>query len=164
MLVGSSNVQDERDTTQTKLDTVKFNFVELCRQSNLIFKMVKLSSSGIAIFLVATTWQGGHVGGQYNSIFSRKNYMKMEFSSQSERNAFVLDHQHGRRDVTCKPAVWQYIAASNKGNPLSRKHWGHSTIRHFRDEKELGRGNLRKDFWDRYWGRASQLLANFSRP
>ena len=22
-----------------------------------------------------------------------------------ERNAFVLDHQHGRRDVTCKPAI-----------------------------------------------------------
>ena len=21
------------------------------------------------------------------------------------RNAFVLDHQHGRRDVTCKPAI-----------------------------------------------------------
>ena len=23
----------------------------------------------------------------------------------AERNAFVLDHQHGRRDVTCKPAT-----------------------------------------------------------
>ena len=23
----------------------------------------------------------------------------------AERNAFVLDHQHGRRDVTCKPAM-----------------------------------------------------------
>ena len=23
----------------------------------------------------------------------------------AERNAFVLDHQHGRRDVTCKPAI-----------------------------------------------------------
>ena len=30
--------------------------------------------------------------------------MKIEFSSQ-KRNAFVLDHQHGRREVTCKPAV-----------------------------------------------------------
>ena len=32
----------------------------------------------------------------------------------AERNAFVLDHQHGRRDVTCKPAMvtsrgrWQW--------------------------------------------------------
>ena len=25
----------------------------------------------------------------------------------AERNAFVLDHQHGRRDVTCKPAITQ---------------------------------------------------------
>ena len=23
----------------------------------------------------------------------------------AERNAFVLDHRHGRRDVTCKPAI-----------------------------------------------------------
>ena len=23
----------------------------------------------------------------------------------AERNASVLDHQHGRRDVTCKPAI-----------------------------------------------------------
>ena len=23
----------------------------------------------------------------------------------AERNAFVLDHQHGRRDVTCNPAI-----------------------------------------------------------
>ena len=29
-----------------------------------------------------TTWQGGHVGGQYNRIFSRRIYMKTEFSSQ----------------------------------------------------------------------------------
>ena len=46
-----------------------------------------------------------HVGGQYSSIFSRIIYMKIEFSSQKERNAFVLDHHHGRRDVTCKPAI-----------------------------------------------------------
>ena len=26
----------------------------------------------------------------------------------AERNAFVLDHQHGCRDVTCKPAIlWE---------------------------------------------------------
>ena len=40
----------------------------------------------------ATTWQGGHVEGQNNRIFSRRIYMKIEFSSQiEERNAFVLD-------------------------------------------------------------------------
>ena len=53
----------------------------------------------------ATRWQGGYVGGQWNRIFSRRIYMKTEFSSPEERNAFVLDHQHGRRDVTCKPAI-----------------------------------------------------------
>ena len=30
--------------------------------------------------------------------------MKIEFSSQ-ERNAFVLDHQHGRCDVMCKEPI-----------------------------------------------------------
>ena len=38
----------------------------------------------------ATTWRG-----QYNRIFF----------FPEERNAFVLDHQHGRRDVTCKPTI-----------------------------------------------------------
>ena len=27
----------------------------------------------------------------------------------AERNAFVLDHQHGRRDVTCKPAINKFF-------------------------------------------------------
>ena len=30
--------------------------------------------------------------------------MKIEFSSQG-RDAFVLDHHHGRPDVTCLPAI-----------------------------------------------------------
>ena len=33
----------------------------------------------------------------------RRIYTKIKL--QVERNAFVLDHQHGRRDVTCKPAI-----------------------------------------------------------
>ena len=54
----------------------------------------------------ATTWQGGHVGGQYNRIFfSRSIYIKIEFSSE-KLNAFVLDHQQCRCDVTCKPAMF----------------------------------------------------------
>ena len=28
-----------------------------------------------------------------------------------ERNAFVLDHQHGRRDVTCKPAIVNHFVS-----------------------------------------------------
>ena len=30
----------------------------------------------------------------------------------AERNAFVLDHQHGRRDVTCKPSIKIYTPYS----------------------------------------------------
>ena len=67
-----------------------------------------------------TTWQGGHVGGQYNRIFSRRIYMKTEFRVPEERNAFVLDHQHGRRDVTCKPAI-PHLVKKIKGFPLRVK-------------------------------------------
>ena len=44
-----------------------------------------------------TTWQGSHVGDQYNRIFSRRIYMKIELSS----------HQHSRRDIRCRPAIMQ---------------------------------------------------------
>ena len=36
--------------------------------------------------------------------------MKIEFSSQRRENVFVLDHQHGRRDVTCKGNGVQALA------------------------------------------------------
>ena len=35
----------------------------------------------------------------------------------AERNAFVLDHQHGRRDVTCKPAIVERIIG------ILKKRW-----------------------------------------
>ena len=31
--------------------------------------------------------------------------MKIEFRFPEERNALVLDHRHGRREVTCKTAI-----------------------------------------------------------
>ena len=31
--------------------------------------------------------------------------MKIEFSSQRREMIFVLDHQHGHCDITCKPAT-----------------------------------------------------------
>ena len=34
------------------------------------------------VFLVATMWQGSHVEGQYNRIFSRRIYIKIQLSSQ----------------------------------------------------------------------------------
>ena len=61
----------------------------------------------------------------YNRTFAGRIYLKIE-----ERNAFVLDHQHGRRDVTCKPAIrgtnsyssyycpaWQVSKGVGKGIP-----------------------------------------------
>ena len=53
----------------------------------------------------ATTWQGSHVGGQYNKNCLSKNLHKNIFYFPGERNAFVLNHQHGRHDVTCKQAI-----------------------------------------------------------
>ena len=37
----------------------------------------------------------------------------------AERNAFVLDHQHGRRDVTCKPAIVKLGGKITKKNYIS---------------------------------------------
>ena len=37
----------------------------------------------------------------------------------AERNAFVLDHQHGRRDVACKPAIGHFSLIQAKINALS---------------------------------------------
>ena len=76
---------------------MKTTFV--CKRLFFIFQYAHLYS------WFATTWQGGHVGGQNKRIFPRRIYMKIEFSSQRRENVFVLDHQHGRRDVTCKPAI-----------------------------------------------------------
>ena len=38
----------------------------------------------------ATTWQGGHVGGQNKRIFPRRIYMKIEFSSQRREMLLFL--------------------------------------------------------------------------
>ena len=38
----------------------------------------------------ATTWQGGHVGGQNKRIFPRRIYMKIEFSSQRREVLLLL--------------------------------------------------------------------------
>ena len=37
--------------------------------------------------------------------FFTKNLHENRVKFQEETNAFVLDHHHGRRDVTCKPAI-----------------------------------------------------------
>ena len=53
--------------------------------------------------------QGGHVGGQDNRFFSRRIYVKTEFSSQrSEMLLFLTTNMHGSRDVTCEPAIERF--------------------------------------------------------
>ena len=47
-------------------------------------------------------------GHQYNIIFCRRIYMKIRFSSQRREMLLLLiltHHQHGSRDVACKPAI-----------------------------------------------------------
>ena len=61
-------------------------------------------------FILSTTWQGGHVGGQYNKNCFSKNLHKNIFYFPGERNAFVLNRQHGRPDVTCKQAIASYTS------------------------------------------------------
>ena len=42
---------------------------------------ISLKGEGDQNSWFATTWQGGHVGGQNERIFPRRIYMKIEFSS-----------------------------------------------------------------------------------
>ena len=61
--------------------------------------------------LFSTAWQGGHVGGKNICfllllLFFNRTCMKKNVSLQRrELSAFVLHHQHGRRDVSWKPAI-----------------------------------------------------------
>ena len=84
-----------------------------------------------------TTWQGGHVGGQCNTCtLFWKNLQENGGKFPEERNAFVLSHQNGHHDITCKPArfhsrlssvvPWKII--SGRYWPFSHFHWGPSTF------------------------------------
>ena len=61
------------------------------------WKFIFLISSYLLIYSgdganswLATTWQGGHVGGQNKRIFPRRIYMKIEFSSQRREMLLFL--------------------------------------------------------------------------
>ena len=43
--------------------------------------------------------------GEYTKILVEEFTWKWVFSSEKEKNAFVLDHRHGSCDVICKPAI-----------------------------------------------------------
>ena len=69
-----------------------------------------LSSEVLFYSWFATTWQGRHVGGQYNKIFSRRIYMKIEFSSQ--RREMLLFLTTNMAAVTSR-ANQQYLLPNN---------------------------------------------------
>ena len=54
----------------------------------------------------ATTWQGGHVGDQYNRFFTRIIYVKMVFSSQRrEMVVFLITNIRVERTWVC---LWMW--------------------------------------------------------
>ena len=86
------------------------------REKENQYKSTQKQKIQITILCLQPRRQDGHVGGQNRRIFSRRIYLKIEFSFQKRqvkkkkkegRNALVLIPQHhdGRRDVTCKSAI-----------------------------------------------------------
>ena len=71
----------------------------------------------------ATTWQGGHVGGQYNIIFSWEIYAEIEFSSLPR----------GEKCFCSWPPTWppwRHVQASKIGIGGGKIHgfWGRGTL------------------------------------
>ena len=56
-------------------------------------------------FLICNQMTWRPCWGSIQQNFFPKNLHENRVQFPEERNAFVLDHQHGRRDVTCKPAM-----------------------------------------------------------
>ena len=57
------------------------------------------------LFLVCNHVTRRPCWGSKQKNISLKNLHENRVQFPEESNAFVLDHQHGRRDVTCKPAI-----------------------------------------------------------
>ena len=70
--------------------------------------------------------------------------------------------QHGGKFVPQNSPTMHF---DNHLDPVSRatSKWriNHACLATLKTRRKLGRGSFRKDFWDRYWVRAIQLLANF---
>ena len=61
----------------------------LCKKGSNKFTSL-LATLAASYSWFATTWHGDNVGGQYNRIFSRRIYMKIEFSSQRGKMLLFL--------------------------------------------------------------------------
>ena len=71
-------------------------------------------------------------------IFSKKNLRENRVWFPEERNASVFDHQHGRRDVTCKPAIIKFAGFETRGKlDLVNFHKDFSDC-YYRQKKKIG--------------------------
>ena len=71
-------------------------------QKKMHFKVLKKSYE---LFLVCNHMTRRPCWGSKQKNISSKNLHENRVQFPEKRNAFVLDHQHGCRDVTCKPAI-----------------------------------------------------------
>ena len=72
------------------------------------------------IFLVCNHVTRRPCWGSKQKNISSKNLHENRVQFPEERNAFVLDHQHSRRDVTCKPAILERKQSFNLPTRISK--------------------------------------------
>ena len=70
---------------------------------NLPWAQVNCRTEEITYPWFATTWKGGHVGGQNKRIFRRRIYMKIEFSSQRRKTICSSLCYKSEQLQTCLP-------------------------------------------------------------
>lgn len=113
-------------------------------QNTFLFKVV--FSLGNSWF--ATTWQGGHVGGQYNTILFRRNCMKIEFSSQRREtvlflttNMAAVTSRANQQYNTSAAAVNKHKNTHNKTNTQSHNFWNQHSLGFSRPAPDFRRKN-----------------------
>ena len=78
------------------------------RSLTLLYTIIERKGTPV-LFLVCNHVTRRPCWGSKEKNISSKNLHENRVSFPEERNAFVLDHQHGRRDVTCKPAIGEIL-------------------------------------------------------
>ena len=82
----------------------------------------------------ATTWQGGHIGGQYNRIFSWRICMKMAFSSQRREMLLFLITNMANMDISI---TYHFLADLH-----ITKHAIHTVLNQYRTSKGILRNRF----------------------
>ena len=79
------------------------------RQGFLRLKVIyqRVGNSRVEVFFVCNHVIGRSCWGSIQQNFFWKNLHENRVLFPEESNALVLDHQHGRRDVTCKAGIWK---------------------------------------------------------